>query len=236
MNAWTRAAAADHSRGPWRHSPDQEREAGILPVSGVSGEWERLRAAVLSATRSAPAASGSRPAARSTTRATRWARCRRGLLTEKRSAPPPGTPPDNSEDGFGGLVHDTELAGAHVEGPEHVVQVGEALTVELLEVDPARRRIALSRKQALAVAPEDAVIPDEGVDSIQPHSGRAGDCGHQRRRLRDPPGDVPRTVGEDAVQGGTDAWPRRPAGRATERLCGRAVTSLTCQVSVNGAR
>jgi small subunit ribosomal protein S1 len=41
-----------------------------------------------------------------------------------------------------------------VERPEDVVQVGEALTVKILEVDPTRRRIALSHKQALAVAPE----------------------------------------------------------------------------------
>ncbi|MEV6019459.1 MULTISPECIES: S1 RNA-binding domain-containing protein [unclassified Streptomyces] len=61
---------------------------------------------------------------------------------------------EDSEDGFEGLVHNTELADAHVERPEDVVQVGEALTVKILEVDPTRRRIALSHKQALAVAPE----------------------------------------------------------------------------------
>ncbi|MDX3638568.1 S1 RNA-binding domain-containing protein [Streptomyces sp. MB09-02B] len=61
---------------------------------------------------------------------------------------------EDSEYGFEGLVHNTELADEHVERPEDVVQVGEALTVKILEVDPTRRRIALSHKQALAVAPE----------------------------------------------------------------------------------
>ncbi len=61
---------------------------------------------------------------------------------------------EDSEDGFEGLVHNTELADEHVERPEDVVQIGEALTVKILEVDPTRRRITLSRKQALAVAPE----------------------------------------------------------------------------------
>lgn len=61
---------------------------------------------------------------------------------------------EDSEDGFEGLVHNTELAHEHVERPEDVVQVGEALAVKILEVDPTRRRIALSHKQALAVAPE----------------------------------------------------------------------------------
>ncbi|MET9896140.1 S1 RNA-binding domain-containing protein [Streptomyces sp. NPDC006465] len=61
---------------------------------------------------------------------------------------------EDRENGFEGLVHNTELADEHVERPEDVVQVGETLTVKILEVDPARRRIALSRKQTLAVAPE----------------------------------------------------------------------------------
>ncbi|MFS0697982.1 S1 RNA-binding domain-containing protein [Streptomyces nitrosporeus] len=61
---------------------------------------------------------------------------------------------EDSEDGFEGLVHNTELADEHVERPEDVVQVGEALTVKILEVDPTRRRIALSHRHALAVAPE----------------------------------------------------------------------------------
>ena len=61
---------------------------------------------------------------------------------------------EDSEDGFEGLVHNTELADEHVEKPEDVVQVGEVLTVKILEVDPTRRRIALSHKQALAVDPE----------------------------------------------------------------------------------
>ncbi|MFE1413418.1 S1 RNA-binding domain-containing protein [Streptomyces sp. NPDC058746] len=61
---------------------------------------------------------------------------------------------EDSEDGFEGLVHNTELADELVERPEDVVQVGEALAVKILEVDPTRRRIALSHKQALDVAPE----------------------------------------------------------------------------------
>ncbi|MFC9496855.1 S1 RNA-binding domain-containing protein [Streptomyces sp. NPDC056982] len=61
---------------------------------------------------------------------------------------------EHSEDGFEGLVHNTELADAHLERPEDVVQVGEVLTVKILEVGPTRRLFALSHKQALAVAPE----------------------------------------------------------------------------------
>lgn len=49
---------------------------------------------------------------------------------------------------FEGLVHNTELADNHVERPEDIVQVGDALSVKILEVDPTRRRIVLSHTQA----------------------------------------------------------------------------------------
>ncbi len=47
-----------------------------------------------------------------------------------------------------GLVHISELANEYVQSPGDVVSVGEVLQVKVLEVDHARRRIALSRKQA----------------------------------------------------------------------------------------
>ncbi|MEU9059800.1 S1 RNA-binding domain-containing protein [Streptomyces sp. NPDC048430] len=61
---------------------------------------------------------------------------------------------EESENGLEGPVHNIELADGHVERPEDVVRLGEALTVKILEVDPTRRRIALSHKQALDGAPK----------------------------------------------------------------------------------
>ncbi|MFE7835822.1 S1 RNA-binding domain-containing protein [Streptomyces sp. NPDC057474] len=57
---------------------------------------------------------------------------------------------EDRDDGFEGLVHNSELAERHVERPEGVVQVGGTLTVKILDVDPTRRRIVLSHTQALA--------------------------------------------------------------------------------------
>ncbi|MFF7181160.1 S1 RNA-binding domain-containing protein [Streptomyces sp. NPDC008121] len=57
---------------------------------------------------------------------------------------------EDREDGLEGLVHLTELADGHAVRPEDVVQVGDALTVKIVEVDPSRRRITLSHRQALA--------------------------------------------------------------------------------------
>ncbi|MFF2327958.1 MULTISPECIES: S1 RNA-binding domain-containing protein [unclassified Streptomyces] len=57
---------------------------------------------------------------------------------------------EDREDGLEGLVHLTELAEGHMVRPEDVVQVGDTLTVKIVDVDLPRRRIVLSHLQALA--------------------------------------------------------------------------------------
>ena len=54
------------------------------------------------------------------------------------------------EDGIEGLVHISELADRHVEVPEAVVNVGDAVEVKVIDVDTVRRRVSLSLKQANA--------------------------------------------------------------------------------------
>jgi small subunit ribosomal protein S1 len=52
------------------------------------------------------------------------------------------------EEGIQALVHITELAKRHVEVPEQVLQVGDSYMFEVIDIDPDRRRISLSLKQA----------------------------------------------------------------------------------------
>ena len=59
---------------------------------------------------------------------------------------------EDRRDGFEGLVHNSELAAEHVDKPEDVVQVGDDLHVKVIDVDLKRRRITLSRKQAVAAS------------------------------------------------------------------------------------
>ena len=47
-----------------------------------------------------------------------------------------------------GLIHISELANEYVQTPSDVVSVGNVVRVKVLSVDEARRRIAVSRKQA----------------------------------------------------------------------------------------
>ncbi|WP_331720600.1 S1 RNA-binding domain-containing protein (plasmid) [Streptomyces sp. NBC_00161] len=50
-------------------------------------------------------------------------------------------------DGIEGLVHLQELAATPVETPEEAVQVGDEVSVVVIEVDRPRRRLSLSRRQ-----------------------------------------------------------------------------------------
>jgi ribosomal protein S1 len=51
---------------------------------------------------------------------------------------------EDRQDGYEGLVHTSELD----EPPGRIVEVGVALRVKIIGVDLARRRIALSQRQA----------------------------------------------------------------------------------------
>ncbi|WP_435127436.1 S1 RNA-binding domain-containing protein [Actinacidiphila sp. bgisy144] len=60
---------------------------------------------------------------------------------------------EDREDGFQGLVHTSELD----QSPEDVMEVGDALTVKIIEVDIARRRISLSHTQARTTRSEGGI-------------------------------------------------------------------------------
>jgi len=49
--------------------------------------------------------------------------------------------------GMDGLVHVSELSWRHVENPNEIVKVGDAVTVKVLEIDNDKERISLSIKQ-----------------------------------------------------------------------------------------
>ncbi|MFC2694938.1 MAG: S1 RNA-binding domain-containing protein, partial [Lactobacillus sp.] len=51
-------------------------------------------------------------------------------------------------DGIQGLVHVSEISYKHVDKPSDVLKVGETVKVRVLNIDPSKRRISLSMKQA----------------------------------------------------------------------------------------
>jgi small subunit ribosomal protein S1 len=77
--------------------------------------------------------------------------------------------------GTEGLVHISELADHRIKSPKDVVKEGQVVTVKVLSVDAATRRIGLSLKQAI------------GNDETQP--AREEDA--SMRKLRENLGDEP---------------------------------------------
>ena len=59
------------------------------------------------------------------------------------------------------MLHISELADHKVESPEEVVKVGDEIEVKVLRVDPADRKIGLSRKRL--------GLPDEEVEAAEEH-------------------------------------------------------------------
>src|SRR5439155_20380520 len=55
--------------------------------------------------------------------------------------------------GIEGLVHISELSDQHIESPEQVLSVGDAVRVKVIEVDVSRRRISLSMRQVGGAMP-----------------------------------------------------------------------------------
>ncbi|MFO8074691.1 MAG: 30S ribosomal protein S1 [Egibacteraceae bacterium] len=79
------------------------------------------------------------------------------------------------EEGIEGLIHISEIAEAHVEVPEQVLNVGDPLTVKIIDIDDVRRRISLSLKQAVKAGygeePEIVEEPTHTAAEPEPSAG-----------------------------------------------------------------
>ncbi|MDX2731006.1 MULTISPECIES: S1 RNA-binding domain-containing protein [unclassified Streptomyces] len=62
---------------------------------------------------------------------------------------------EEKENGFEGLVHNTELGDGHPDHPQLAVHVGDALPVKILDIDPTQRRITLSHRQAISAGQDE---------------------------------------------------------------------------------
>lgn len=85
------------------------------------------------------------------------------------------------EAGLEGLLHISELADHKVESPEEVAKVGDEIEVKVLRVDPADRKIGLSRKR-LHETPEEAAAEAAALAAAAAATPAAGTS--PKRELR----------------------------------------------------
>jgi len=71
------------------------------------------------------------------------------------------------EDGIEGLIHISELADHRVEDPHEIVEEGEERKVEIINVDPKERKIALSIKNFVEGADESGAEYSEDTSTTQ---------------------------------------------------------------------
>src|SRR5437588_808470 len=81
------------------------------------------------------------------------------------------------EPGLEGLLHISELADQKVDSPEEVVKVGDEIEVKVLRVDPADRKIGLSRKRLHWTEEQSAEVPEEGAGPSKPQRELRGGTG-----------------------------------------------------------
>ncbi len=114
------------------------------------------------------------------------------------------------DDGIEGLVHISELAEAHVELPEQVLKVGDRITVKIIDIDDARRRISLSLKQAVKAGygEEPAIEPEPSFSSTAEEAGPSSTVGAaleaalQQRSTTAPADEEPAAEAPEAEEGG----------------------------------
>ena len=92
--------------------------------------------------------------------------------------------------GVDGLVHVSELSWKHIDHPSEVVEVGQEVTVEVLEVDLDRERVSLSLKATQEDPWADSYArtprPRRVVPARSPQSFRSEAACSRRRRHRRP--------------------------------------------------
>jgi small subunit ribosomal protein S1 len=116
------------------------------------------------------------------------------------------------DDAIEGLVHISELAEHHVERAEDEVSVHDRTPVKIIDIDLDRRRISLSRKQAIAsseleattgVAAESATAPTAGAEDTSDTSATAPDTDMELEADESTTADSPATEGT-AEEGSAD--------------------------------
>jgi small subunit ribosomal protein S1 len=65
------------------------------------------------------------------------------------------------EEGIEGLIHISELADRNIQHPSEVVEPGHSLTVQILSLEPERKRVGLSLRR----------VPDHLRTPVQPDAG-----------------------------------------------------------------
>jgi len=101
------------------------------------------------------------------------------------------------EDGVEGLIHISELSESRIAHPKNVVKEGDELTLKVIRVEPERRRLGLSLRQAVQEEPAKQAEPNEAVQPDQPAGEESSQVEAESEQRAEPteqsPGEQPQT-------------------------------------------
>lgn len=98
------------------------------------------------------------------------------------------------DSGVEGLIHISELAPHHVNHPREVVREGDVVQVRILRIEPERRRLALSLKEADEAYLEvdwDVLEPSESEEETNQREDAGGKAGGERPTTEEETGSEP---------------------------------------------
>jgi small subunit ribosomal protein S1 len=121
------------------------------------------------------------------------------------------------DDAIEGLVHISELADHHVERAEDEVSVHDQVPIKIIDIDLERRRISLSRKQALAPEDESSAIPDveRGIREVAPAHADSELDAQEEGTAATPAEPAPEAVGVDSEDSTEEVDEGQPADMGT---------------------
>ena len=89
-----------------------------------------------------------------------------------------------------GLIHISQLADGYIKDPRQVVKAGDVIRVRVLEVDIARKRIALSRREPGAALPPGTGKPEKAVPARAERVHKPRPAAARPGRAESRPGDA----------------------------------------------
>jgi small subunit ribosomal protein S1 len=124
------------------------------------------------------------------------------------------------EDGLEGLIHVSELAEGRVAHPKNVVNVGDALDLKVIRIDPAKRRIGLSLKRVNEDMPGGA-MPPAGTPEAEGNQYTEADPMSQTEQVEAHSDEVEEMTQQARTAMPTRQLPPRDRDRERERQQGR---------------
>jgi small subunit ribosomal protein S1 len=125
-----------------------------------------------------------------------------------------------------GLVHISEMSPKHIVAPAQVVKVGDNVHVKVIDIDPDRRRVSLSMKQAAETLGIEIEVAEPDPSMAKPTKGKKSDDDSESTD------DEATEVGYVAAETEAESEVAEVAGVAVEEIVEEAIIEAVIEEAV----